>query len=652
MCGLGGYLNLAQRSFNCDRALLEKMQQTVAHRGPNGYRTWTSDQHQLGLFHRRLSIMDLSDAGFQPMFDKEHTVAVMCNGEIYNHPVLRQELENLGYVYSSNSDTETIVYAYKQWGIKALDHLEGMFAIVIFDFKTEELFLIRDRLGIKPLYFSLQGDVLSFSSEIKALWPLPWIEKELNTQALTHYLTYLVTPAPMTLYKNIYKVPAAYYLKVDAQRDVSFHEWYNPVKPSFIYDTKQLNDETFCIKTIRSMLRDSIKQQMMSDVPYGVFLSGGIDSSLNVALMSEVVDQVKTFNVSFADGQEYSELAWARKIARRFNTDHYEIIISEKEAFEFFEKMVHHQDEPIADCVCIPLYYVSKLLKDSGVTVVQVGEGSDELFCGYASYGNYIDVYNRYWKHSQQYIPAFAKQSMYQLASKLFPEKLNRLDILKNWADGKSLFWSGATAFSEVWKKNLLLERTTELTFDPIVEKIYPGFQQIDNSYTVVDYHLQQLKALNPEADFFKSMSYLELKHRLPELLLMRVDKMTMATSVEARVPFLDHKIVEFALQIPTSLKYKNGMTKYILKKAAEGILPYDTIYRKKMGFAAPTSRWFKEGMYFKTYFSDMLHSQKNPWSDYLDVAAINDLFVKNQTAQSDYSMQLWVLQNLMANQL
>ncbi len=652
MCGLGGYFNL-QNNNSFDRSYLEKMQHTVAHRGPNGYRTWVSENHPLGFFHRRLSIMDLSDAGFQPMFDKDRTVAVMCNGEIYNHPSLRKELENLGYVYSSNSDTETIVYAYKQWGIQALERLNGMFAVVIFDFLTNELFLVRDRLGIKPLYFSLQGGFLSFASEIKALWPLPWIEKELNTQGLNHYLTYLVTPAPMTLYKEIYKLPSAYYLKVDAQRDVSFHEWYTPLKPAIEYDKNQLENEDFCVKKIRSLLRNSIEQQMMSDVPYGVFLSGGIDSSLNVALMSEVVDQVKTFNVSFSDGPEYSETVWARNVARRFNTDHHEIIISEKDAFEFFEKMVYHQDEPLADCVCVPLYYVSKLLKDSGVTVVQVGEGSDELFCGYTTYGQYIDVYNRYWQHSQKFIPAFAKKSLYQVASTLFPERKNRLDYIKNWADGRNLFWSGATAFSEVWKKNLFIQQPTETNYmDPIIEKIYPGFKQHDSSYSVVDYHLQKLKNEQPDADFFTSMTYLELKQRLPELLLMRVDKMTMATSVEARVPFLDHNLVEFALQIPTSLKYKNGITKYILKKASEGILPHDIIYRKKMGFAAPTLRWFKEGTYFKSYFLDMLHTKNNKWAEHLDFTAINDLFARHQMPSQDCSVQLWVLQNVMALQL
>ncbi len=276
MCGLGGYFHIKKNAGGIDQSLLEKMQHTVAHRGPNGYRIWSSDSNQLGVFHRRLSIMDLSDAGFQPLFDKEHTVAVLCNGEIYNHPELRKELEQLGYQYQTNSDSETIIYAYKEWGIQSLNRLDGMFAIVLYDIKREELFLIRDRLGIKPLYFSLDADFLSFASEIKALWQLPWITKEINTKALYHYLTYLVTPAPMTLYQHVYKLPASYYLKVDAQKNVSFHEWYTPLKHAIVYDQKQLTNEQFCIKTIQQLLRASIKRQMMSDVPYGVFFSGGV----------------------------------------------------------------------------------------------------------------------------------------------------------------------------------------------------------------------------------------------------------------------------------------------------------------------------------------------------------------------------------------
>jgi asparagine synthase (glutamine-hydrolysing) len=651
MCGIAGYLNLCKSNLIIDESLLAMMQQSLAHRGPDGFRIWSSQSHQLGLVHRRLSIVDLSDAAFQPLFDAEKTIAVCCNGEIYNYKTLRMQLESLGHTFQSHSDTEVIVYAYKQWGIDFLEKIEGMFAIIIADLKRNELYLVRDRIGIKPLYFSLESGILSFASEIKALWHLPWIHKEINPQGLYHYLTYMVTPAPMTLYKGVYKLPAGYYLKVDDQKNVSFKEWYTPLIPEYSFTPADYKNEATCIKNIRTILRESVQKRLMSDVPFGAFLSGGIDSSLIVALMSEYTDNLKTFNVSFADGPEYSETQWARKVARKYNTDHHEIIISEKEAFDFFEKMVYHQDEPLADCVCIPLYYVSKLLKDSGVTVALVGEGSDELFCGYNMYANYIDFYNRYWKPSQRFIPAFAKKGVYKIASRVFPDRLNQIDLLRNWSKNRSLFWGGATAFSELWKKNIF-NLPSSLALDPIIEAIYPEFNQRLDSYSIVDYHLNGFKKHIPNADFLSSMIYLELKQRLPELLLMRVDKMTMATSVEGRVPFLDHKMVEYALSIPSQWKYKDGTTKYILKKAAEGILPNEVIYRKKMGFAAPTMRWFKEGKYFKPYFQDIMQNKHNPWGEFLDMPTINQLFESNLQKNKEYSLQLWTLQNLMASNL
>lgn len=648
MCGIAGYLNLSKSNFTVDESLLDKMQQTITHRGPDGYRIWSSERHQLGLAYRRLSIIDLSDAGFQPMFDQEKTIAVCCNGEIYNYQRIRKELEARGYIFQSHSDTEVIVHAYKEWGIECLEKFEGMFAIVIADLHRNELYLVRDRIGIKPLYFSPQSGVLSFASEIKAFWQLPWIRKEINTQGLYHYLTYMVTPAPMTLYKEVYKLPAGYYAKVDNKRNISFKQWYNPLMPDTLFTAQDYKNEATCIKNIRKILQNSVQKQLMSDVPLGAFLSGGIDSSLIVALMSQYSKNVKTFNVSFADGPEFSEISWARKVARKFNTDHHEIIISEKEAFDFFEKMVYHQDEPLADCVCIPLYYVSKLLKDSGVTVVLVGEGSDELFCGYNSYARYIDLYNRYWKHSQKFIPAFAKKGIYHIAATMLPDQVHYLDLIKNWSKNRSLFWSGAIALPDHLKNNLLNHQSTVIC-DPIINAIYPGLQQTLDSYAIVDYHLQNLKKHRPDVDFLTSMIYLEFKQRLPELLLMRVDKMAMATSVEGRVPFLEHAMVEYALKMPSQWKYKDGVTKYILKKAAEGILPHDVIYRKKVGFAAPTMRWFKEGKYFKPYFRDILHSKHNQWNEFIDVRAIDKLFNQNLQKNQEYSLQLWTLQNLMA---
>lgn len=647
MCGIAGYLTINSNA-SVDVAILEKMQRVIAHRGPNGYRAWVDPLQQFGIVHRRLSILDLSDAGFQPMFDDEKKIAVCCNGEIYNFKALKKELESCGYIFNSGSDTEVIVYAYKKWGIQCLDKLEGMFAIVIADLERNEFFFVRDRIGIKPLYFSTQGGNFSFASEIKALWQLPWMKKEINTQALYHYLTYMVTPAPSTLYNQVYKIPAGYYLKIDAQKKYSVCNWYNPLKPKTRIDPLLYKNEETIISHLRTLLRNSVEKKLIADVPVGAFLSGGIDSSLIVALMSEYTDKVKTFNVSFADGQEYSEVMWARKVARKFNTDHHEIVISEKEAFEFFQQMVYLQDEPLADCVCIPLYYVSKLLKDAGVTVALVGEGSDELFCGYSTYANYIDFYNNYWYPAQHYMPAFAKKGAYKMASGIHPE-WHHLDMLKNLADDRALFWGGATVFTESTKHQFFKKHTQRQNFDEMAALFYPELDQHYDSHAIVKHYIDEYRAVTGQNDFLTSMIYLELKQRLPELLLMRVDKMTMATSVEARVPFLDHLLVEYALKIPTQLKYNNGITKYILKKVAETLLPHDIIYRKKIGFAAPTARWFKTGAYFKPYFESMLENQNNPWQEYIDLNYAKNLFEKNQHSSSEYSVHLWTLQNLMA---
>ncbi len=650
MCGFAGYIKTTSKEFLIDEKLFHSLHTRISHRGPDAYKVWFDKDLEIALIHRRLSIVDLSDAGIQPMFDKQQSVVICFNGEIYNYKALRIELEGLGYQFVSKSDTEVFLYAFKQWGIACLDKLEGMFSGLLGNLKTEEWYLFRDRMGIKPLYFSLKGGYISFASEIKSLVELPWITKKLNERAMYHYLTYMVTPAPLTLYEGIYKLPAAHYIKIDPYKNVTFHEWYSFLKPSIVYDKKDLNNEEFCIATIRTLLKEAVQKRMIADVPFGVFLSGGIDSSLNVALMSEFTDKVKTFNVSFSDGQEYSEIAWARKVSKIYNTEHYEITISEKEAFQFFEKMVDYQDEPLADCVCIPLYYVSKLLKDSGVTVVQVGEGSDELYCGYQNYVNYVDAYKKYYQPAR-YIPQSVKQAGVWLAAQIFPSKTYHRSLLEQWASGRHLFWSGAMAFQELQKKTFYT-KINQSEYDPVLEKIYPGFDQSFDSYAVVDYHLKKLYQEDPSADFLKSITYLELKQRLPELLLMRVDKMTMATSVEGRVPFLDHKHVEFALQIPSHLKYKNGQAKYILKKACEGILPHDVIYRKKVGFAAPITRWFKEGVYFKPYFKEIMKKKLNNHSSFLNEFEIETMLSKTELGLVDHSVHLWVTQNLLSHEL
>ena len=649
MCGFAGYLNLKNKSFNIDPAILHEMQQSIAHRGPDGSGIWSDPEHEIACVHRRLSIMDLSDAGAQPMVDQDTSVVICVNGEIYNHHALRKELERYGHAFSSHSDSEVILHGYKQWGIDALlERLDGMFAFMVYDLRSRDLFLVRDRIGVKPVYFSMQQDIISFASEIKALWSLPWMSKKIRSDAAYHYLTYLATPAPMTLFEGVYKIPAGFYVHIDSEKEMQVKRWY-VLAQQVAKKTIEIagKNESEHVTEIRNLLRNSVKQRMMSDVPFGVFLSGGVDSSLNVALMADLVPQVNTFTVAFSDGPEYNELAWARKIADRFGTKHHEAVINETDAFNFFQKMVHYQDEPLGDCVCVPLYFVAKLAKDNGVSVVQVGEGSDELFCGYGQYAQYLDAYGR-WHTGQKYVPQFAKKAAFHAAQRIFPGKTGKLDMLRNWSNDKQFFHGGAVVCSEYMKEQHLKCRYTPM-LDPMQEKFFPQML-LSDSYAMADWYRAELLKIVPQADELMQMSYIEFMHRLPELLLMRVDKMSMATAVEAREPFLDYRLVEYALSMPMHYKYRNGMTKYILKKAAEGIIPQDIIYRSKIGFAAPTTRWFKQGSLFNDYLQDILMSKKGAWQELLDIDAVLAMQQANRVNPSvDYSYQLWAIQNLLA---
>jgi len=651
MCGIAGYLNLSRENFLIEDDVLFRMQEAIKHRGPDGVGIWKSLEHQIGLVHRRLSIIDLSDAGKQPMQDLEKTVVISFNGEIYNYLEIRKSLQLVGYSFISNSDTEVLVYAYKYWGIDFINKLEGMFAIAIFDIVKNEFYLIRDNIGVKPLVFGIRDQIFVFASEIKALFVLDEFTRDINSLAVYHYLTFLSSPAPMTIYKDIYKLPAGFYLKIDADKNISFKKWYSPIVANLQYSKIQLSDELFCKTELKKLLINSIEKQMIADVPVGLFLSGGVDSSLNVVFMSRFSKKLKTFNVVFEDGMEFDERSWAKTVSKKFGTDHYEKIITEKEAFDAFETIVYYQDEPLADWVCVPLYFVSKLAKDNGISVVQIGEGADELFCGYGSYANFLNFNKKWWHPSQKILPQLFRKILYSLVNP-FISNYQIKDYLRNWTFARSLFWGGAIAFRESFKKDLFVSLDTEINLDSVVDSILPGFKQTFDSYNVVDYHLSQFNQVASSGDFLNKIIYLEFQNRLPELLLMRADKMTMAHSLEGRVPFLDKNLVEFALQISSSLKYKNGITKYILKKVAEDVLPHDLIYRKKIGFAAPAKYWFKNGKYFRPYLESIIEDKNNFWRNFINFELVQKLFAEHSSGKKDYSSQLWLLMNLFATRV
>lgn len=464
------------------------------------------------------------------MCNQDQTIWIVFNGEIYNHLEIRKELEKLGYKYRTKSDTETIIYAYEQFGFDFIHKLNGMFAIAIWDERKKLFIAYRDRIGKKPFYYTFQNGQFIFASEIKSILKHTEVRKELNLNALSNYLTFLIPPSPETMFDGIKKLPAGHRLILNQTGELKIEEYYDVLNSE---NEKIETDEELIKNNILQLLRQSIKDRMISDVPFGVFLSGGIDSSTNVALMAELMDRpVDTFSVGYKDFKEFNEFNYARKVAEIFKTNHHEILIDVKDALEFLPKLVYHQDEPLADPVCIPLYFVSKLARENGTIVVQVGEGSDEEFAGYpwmlrelrlTKINNYI------FKN----MPSIFNSIFYKLIKKFWSEegKLLELDYLRRIKDRQEIYWGGAINFTKEHKNKLLLKG-------------------LNNSYDIVKQVYDKYRSKSKVNDPLRQMIYLEFKNRLPELLLMRVDKMSMATSVEARVPFLDYRLVEYSFKI------------------------------------------------------------------------------------------------------
>lgn len=623
MCGICGTYRFDGRDV--DESLLVAMSNIIAHRGPDASGTYVSRNRRVGFGFRRLAIVDLSPAGNQPMSNEDGSVWIVYNGEIYNHLKIRKDLEARGHKYKSRSDTETVIHAYEEYGEQFVHKLEGMFAIALWDEKKERLLLYRDRIGIKPLYYNISENQLIFGSEIKAILRHPAVKREVNEIALYHYLTFINTPVPHTMFKNIFKLESGHYLVVDRHGNIANNEYWDATvqKGDEDYDS-----EEYCKRRIRELLTEAVEKRMMSDVPFGVFLSGGIDSSTNVALMSQLMTRpVDTFSVAIEGQPEFNEFQYARQIRDLFKTNHHEIVITSDTFLEFFPKMVYHQDEPLADPVCVPLYYVAKLARDNGTIVVQVGEGSDEQFCGYNSYAQVLKLHYRFG--SLQKLPKVVTRSLYRsLVPLLAAQKKDyRQNILKNLLYGDELFWGNAIAFYETEKHKLL-------------SKDFAHRLDGQRSFDIVNTYFNKITSAK-DADYAEKMIYWEFKNRLPELLLMRVDKMTMATSVEARVPFLDHKLVEFTMNIPWTLKIRNGETKYILKKAVEGLIPDNIIYRKKIGFTG-SSKNMLTGKIYQFAKGVLLNGNDS----YFSREYVSRLLDEYERKGINYSMQIWCLLN------
>ncbi len=531
MCGITGALSFTDTAFEVTEPYITRMRDTMAHRGPDGAGTWISDDRRVGLGHRRLSIIDLSDCAAQPMCNEDASLWVVFNGEIYNHAEIRTELERFGHHHwkTDHSDTEVILHAFEQWGIDCIHRFRGMFAIVLWDARNRELWLIRDRIGIKPLCYSIHHGRIVFASEIKALLLDPDQERAVNEEAFYHYLSFLTTPAPNTLFQGIRKLAAGTWMRVREDGDIQERRYWD------VWDHTTplvgLSEEEIA-KLLLQELRVAVRLRKISDVPVGVFLSGGIDSSTNAALFSEGDGRpVKTFSIGYDNhyGSYPSELRFARRMAEEVGAEHHERLLTQDHLIDFLPDMVRLQDEPIADPVCVPLYYVSKLSRDNGV----MDQG--------------------------------------------FPYEWLRRGVV-----GQPVFWGGAEALTENQKKGLISARLRR------------KFANLTSWQALIPIR-QRFEQKAWEKSHVNWMTYLDLNLRLPELLLMRVDKMSMGVGLEGRVPFLDHKFVELAMSIPGAAKTRGGQLKHILKASVRGLIPDELVDRKKQGFGVPVYEWFMD---------------------------------------------------------
>ena len=587
------------------------MRDAIAHRGPDDAGIWLAPDRTVGLGHRRLSIVDLS-AGHQPMSSVDGDVTIVYNGEVYNHLALRQTLERRGHRFVTRCDTEVVLASYLEYGDACLDQLDGMFAFLIYDGRSGRLFFARDRFGKKPLYYARTASGWVFASEIKALLVHPEISPAVNRQALHHYLSFLVSPAPDTLFEGIAKVPAAHCGSWSPGSGLVTRRWYQlPTDRADVPAADAAAD-------VRALFTAAVRKRMMSDVPFGVYLSGGIDSTANVAMMSQMTSQpVNTFSIAFAGEPELNELPEAARVADHFRTNHCPIEITDEDALQSLPDIVHHQDEPIADPVCVPLYHLAKRTKEAGVTVVQIGEGSDEVFFGYGAYVQVMAAARRLWK-VERMVPRSVLGAAARAYGRLKPGLLAEF------------------AYESVRYGVPAPNRTLGMTDREKARLL--GAEH--DAHTSSSAYLRALigSASDPEQLVDVALAH-ETLIRLPELLLMRVDKMTMAASVEGRAPFLDRDLVEYVARLPLSVRYAAGVTKAPLKAAMRGLVPDDVLDRPKKGFGAPVWRWSTT----MRRLAD-LALMREPMREYFLPSVVQEMLAASPTHRQGF--QVWVLLN------
>ena len=614
MCGICG--ELCFNGKNVDASVLEAMIVSLRHRGPDDEGAFV--EGNVGLGHSRLSIIDLSPAGRQPMFDASQEIVVVFNGEIYNYRELRKELLDEGVNLRSHSDTEVILYLYRKHGTDCPKYLRGMFAFVIWDRKTKRLFAARDRIGIKPFYYYLDGKRLAFASEIKAIVQIPGLDLRLSLPAIANYFTYGHSFAPQTIYQKIQKLPPGHSMTVEETKVTLRRYWEIPVNA----ETRN-GDFAQCTKELLRLLTDSVRCHLIADVPVGIFLSGGIDSSLLAALAArQKSEPIQTFSVGFDIGGRYNELHSARQMATAIDANHHELLVESFSVPALLEKLVWHYDEPFADAACMPTYLISEFARRS-VKVILSGEGGDEVFGGYRRYiAQLLSPYYRCFAWFLRNDSSLRRVIESRRGLRRVKKVLESFDFAND--DKRYANW--LTCFTPALRKEF---------FDGVL-------QEFERSYDAAEiYHHRFAEA---GSDSINRLLYVDMKTWLPDTYLEKVDKATMAVSLEARVPLLDHPVVEYAFSLPGTYKISGFCKKRILRAAATGLVTEAILNRPKHGFSVPLREWFRGPL--ATYAREVICDGRLASRGYFRREALETLLESHRNGRNDYGAQIWQLLN------
>jgi asparagine synthase (glutamine-hydrolysing) len=612
MCGIAGFTDIAPvpgASMTADRLRVKAMCDVMRHRGPDDEGFHVEPGVALGM--RRLSIIDLS-TGHQPIHNEDRTVWVVFNGEIYNYRQLREALEAAGHQFYTSSDTETIVHGYEEWGDAVFSRLRGMFGIALWNSRSKTLLLARDRAGIKPLYYGESAGRLFFGSEAKCVLANPEVDRELDPAALDHFLAYLYTPRDRAIFKGLRKLPPGHLLRVHEGRVDVRQYWRLPAMQTF------RGSEGEALDLLEQTLGDAVESHMVSDVPLGAFLSGGIDSSVVVALMARRSGRrVQTFSIGF-DEERYNELPHARKIAEHLDTDHHELVVR-PDALGILDRLIWHFDEPFADPSAIPTWYVSQMARQH-VTVVLSGDGGDELFGGYDRYAPHLRV------ASFDRIAGGAGRALAAATWRALPHGMRGKNFLRHVArDPQGRYLDSVTFFHRDERESLLSADLRARLGEWDAEA-----------------HFREPFVRLSGLPLTAQMMAFDFETYLPEDCLTKVDRMSMAHSIESRVPLLDHLVMEFAASLPVSMKIQGGRRKHLLKQLAFRLVPRELLDRPKQGFGVPVGHWFCGSL--REVFGDILQSPTTRQRGYFNAAFVNRVLDEHLTGRRDHSFRLWQL--------